>query len=66
MNLEKQLREFVFDPYNQEKNFNLGYTYENLGHTAAAITYYVRSAEYGNDDDLTYEALIRVGLCYNK
>jgi len=66
MNLEKQLREFALDPYNQEKNFDLGYTYETLGHTAAAITYYVRSAEYGDDDDLAYEALIRVGLCYNK
>ena len=47
-------------------NFNLGYIYEELGQTASASSFYLRTAEYGNNDLLIYESLLRLSLCLNK
>lgn len=65
-NLNDKLANYVADPRNPLYNFLLGKSYEDLGHTAAASGYYLRSAEYGNDDLLSYEALLRMALCLNR
>lgn len=57
------LNKFIEDPYNQSDTFTLAREYEKAGHTAAALSYYLRVAEYGENLDLIYEALIRAGKC---
>lgn len=57
------LIKFINNPYNPEINFWLGYEYDLEGHKAAAISYYLRAAEYSTDKDLAYEALIKIALC---
>lgn len=64
--LNKNLMNFVYDSKNSLVNFNLGYAYELLGQTASASSYYLRSAEYGSDDVLIYESLLRLALCLSK
>ncbi len=66
--LEDLLTQYSLDTENPEKNFNLGIWYEKEGHTAPALSYYLRSAEraYESDKDLAYEALIRGSYCYDK
>ena len=56
---------FIIDPYNPETNFWLGEQYYLEGYKAAALSYFLRAAEYGVDEyhDLVYEALIKVALC---
>ena len=56
------------DTENPEHNFNLGVWYENQGHTAPALSYFLRSAERAADSDstLAYESLIRGSYCYFK
>lgn len=66
MSLEKYLNIFINDPYNPDYNFRLGYEYEKLGHTSAAIGYYIRTAEFGHRDLLSYEALLRMSICFSK
>jgi tetratricopeptide (TPR) repeat protein len=69
LNVEKQnptpakLEKFIFDPYNATNAFELAEHYFNLGHTASALSFYLRCAEYSKDDDLTYEALLMVAKC---
>lgn len=63
INLQTHLNKFIQDPYDQSNTFCLGREYEKLGHTAAALSYYLRAAEYGQDENIVYEALIRAGKC---
>jgi FkbM family methyltransferase len=64
--LEKLLTDYSLDTENAEYNFNLGVYYENEGHTAPALSYFLRCAERSEDTDLGYEALIRGSYCYEK
>src|SRR6056300_1310548 len=57
--------DFIQDPYNPETNFRLGEQYYQEGRKAAALSYFLRTAEYGTDldRDLIYESLVKVALC---
>ena len=64
--LEELLTVYALDTENPEHNFNLGVWYETQGHTAPALSYFLRCAERSEDKDLAYEALIRSSYCYDK
>jgi len=64
--LEELLSKYSLDTENPIYNFNLGVWYENEGHTAPALSYFLRCAERSEDNDLAYEALIRGSYCYDK
>ena len=64
--MNNKIQEYIFDPYNAEKNFEVGYTYDLEGHIASAVSFYLRTAELSNDDNLTYEALIKAALGFKK
>ena len=65
-NLQKNLIKLINNPYDDINNFNLGYEYELIGHTAIAISYYLRSAEYTHNEDISYECLLRMSKCLSK
>ena len=60
------LKDFINDPYSEINNFSLGYYYDKQGHTASALSYYLRAAEYGSNENLIYESLIKIGKCLGK
>ena len=66
--LENLLTAYSLDTENPEHNFNLGVWYETQGHTAPALSYFLRCAERASESDptLAYEALIRGSYCYFK
>jgi tetratricopeptide (TPR) repeat protein len=64
--LEQLLSNYSLHTENPIHNFNLGVWYENEGHTAPALSYFLRCAERSEDNDLSYEALIRGSYCYDK
>ena len=64
--LEELLTAYSSDTENADHNFALGVWYENEGHTAPALSYYLRCAERAEDEDLAYESLIRGSYCYEK
>jgi len=47
-------------------NFKMGEFYFNLGHTAPALSYFLRCAERAEDKLLIYESLIFGYLCYKE
>jgi tetratricopeptide (TPR) repeat protein len=61
--LEKALNDYVQDPRNQRINFTLAGCYEEQRQFAAAISFYIRTAEYGSDIFLSYEAFLRIAIC---
>jgi FkbM family methyltransferase len=64
--LEELLTQYSLDTENPEHNFALGLWYENEGHTAPALSYFLRCAERASDDVLVYEALIHGSICYER
>ena len=64
--MDNLLLQFINDPYNDTINFELAYSYEEIGQTASALSYYLRCAEFTKNDDLAYECLIRMSLCLSK
>jgi len=66
-NIKEGLSNFLISPQDPTGNFLLGNLYENIGQTASAISFYIRTAEFSyNNDLLTYEALLRTALCLEK
>ena len=60
------IQKYAFNPNDAENNFNLAISYDNIGQTASAVSYYIRTAERTEDDLLKYECLIRAAMCFEK
>jgi SAM-dependent methyltransferase len=59
-----QLDNYIDDPQNPEYNFALGLWYEDQGHTAAAVSFYLRVPDFTEDALLQYESVLRMVLCF--
>jgi len=64
--LEILLTEYSLDPENPQSSFNVGLWYEREGHTAPALSYFLRSAERFEDQNMVYESIIKCHHCYDK
>jgi len=62
--LVSALHDYVLDTECPEKNYRLALLYYGMGHTAAALTFYLRTAERTDDVALSYECLLTMGLCF--
>ena len=62
--LQEKLNKYIFDTRNPKKNFWLGYEYEKQKQYATALSYYLRCAELSDDEDLTYECLLKTWWCF--
>lgn len=65
-NFNKLIANYALDIESPENNFYLGYSYYQQGHTAPALSYFLRCAERTDDILLAYEALIFGYLCYKE
>jgi FkbM family methyltransferase len=64
-NLQNLLHKFIQDPESPENNFYLGTYYDNLGQSASAVSYYLRTAERSQSDLIKYQCILRAGLCFS-
>lgn len=60
------LHNFIKSPYSAYNSFNLGEEYFNQDQYASALSFYLRVAEHSDDENLTYEALIKIAKCLGK
>ena len=60
--MDKILKNFIEKPYDPKSNLWFGEQYYQEEHKSAALTLFLRAAEYSLDKnkDLTYESLIKV------
>jgi FkbM family methyltransferase len=64
--LEKLLITYANDTENSKINFLIGLWYEREGHTAPALSYFLRSAERSDDVNFQYLSLIKCYFCYER
>lgn len=66
MMLKELIKNYISSPNDPETNWELAIHYDNIGQTAAAVSFYIRAAERTDDDLLKYECLIRAAMCFEK
>ena len=66
MGIEALVVKLSSDPFNPELNFDCAKEYDSRGQTASAVSFYLRTAEYGLNShvDLVYESLLRMSICF--
>ena len=60
------LNNYIQDSDNVKHNLQLALYYDSIGQTAAAISYYIRTAERTDDDLIKYQCLLCVAVCFDK
>lgn len=65
-NIERLVSALSYDPFNPELNFACAIEYEKLNQMASAISFYLRTAEYGYDThhNFVYTSLLKMANCY--
>ena len=67
MTIEDLVVELSKDPFNPELNFKCAVEYERINQTASAVSFYLRTAEYGVDKwvpQYVYASLLRMAACF--
>lgn len=60
------LKNYIEDPGRPENNFALGWFYYNIGQTASAVGFFLRTAERTDDRELQYECMILCADCFDQ
>lgn len=68
MEIENLIVEASSNPLDPTHNFKIAVAYENLGQTAAAVSFFLRAAEYGYETHplITYTSLLKVSICMDR
>lgn len=63
--IEELIESASYDMFNPTLNFEIAKKYDELGQNAAAISFYLRAAEYGYENYplITYTSLIKISFC---
>jgi tetratricopeptide (TPR) repeat protein len=67
MKIEELVVKLSYDPFNPELNFAVAQEYEAQNQTASAVSFYLRTAEYGETThpSLVYASLLKVAHCFD-
>jgi len=63
-NIEKLVVELSNDPFNESLNFKVAEEYLSLNQTASAVSFYLRTAEYGTTREYAYVSLLKMAKCF--
>jgi len=69
MLIDTLVTDLSYNPFDPALNFAIAQEYEAIGQTASAVSFYLRTAEYGFDEigykrELVYASLIKAALCF--
>lgn len=66
MNIEDLIIKLSHKPFDPELNFEVAVKYEEMNQTASAVSFYLRTAEYGYDKTpvLVYASLCKLAQCF--
>lgn len=64
--IEELVIKLSHDPFNPELNFKCALEYQKLNQTASAVSFYLRTAEFGLDThkEITYTSLLKIAECF--
>jgi len=65
LKLNDLLINFIKDPEHSDNNFKLAIYYDDIGQSASAVSYYLRTAERTKYDIIKYQSLLRAAICFD-
>ncbi|CAB4166909.1 Methyltransferase FkbM [uncultured Caudovirales phage] len=67
MGIKELITELSSNPFSPELNLKIADEYEHIGQTASAVSFYLRTAEYGyyTHYDHVYAALLKTAQCFS-
>ena len=67
MRIEELVVNLSKDPFNPDFNFAVAVEYERQNQTASAVSFYLRTAEYGEEShpSLVYASLLKLAHCFD-
>ena len=67
MKIEQLVVELSKNPFNPGLNFDVAVEYEKQNQTASAVSFYLRTAEYGHESHptLVYASLLKAAHCFD-
>lgn len=67
MKIEELVIGLSKDPFNPALNFDVAVEYEKQNQTASAVSFYLRTAEYGHEShpSLVYASLLKAAHCFD-
>lgn len=68
MTIEALIVDLSHDPFSPELNFQVAQAYDKEKQTASAVSFYLRTAEYGKDShpSLVYVSLLKLAKCFEE
>lgn len=65
--LSELIERLSSEPFNPELNFQVAQEYGRLGQSASAVSFYLRTVEYGYKDErtYTYNSLLKMAQCFD-
>jgi len=63
--IEKLVENLSRDPFNPRKNFECAMEYEKRGQLSSAVSFYLRTAEYG-EGVIVYNSLLKLAQLFNE
>lgn len=66
--IKSAIEKLSFDPYNPELNLLCAKEYYAIKQTGAAVSFYLRAAEYGYEthQEIVYAALLKIAQCFSE
>ena len=64
--MKQEIINLVHDPKNSLLNFKIGKLYDDMGQLSSAVSYYLRAAEFSQDNLVSYESLLKISQCFVK
>jgi len=58
-----QITQYIQNVQDPQLNFNLALEYEELGQNSSAISFFLRAANFTDDDTLAYTCLLKIACC---
>jgi hypothetical protein len=58
-----QITQYIQNVQDPQSNFNLALEYEALGQNSSAVSFYLRTANFTNDNTLAYTCLLKMAHC---
>lgn len=64
--INQMITDLSKDPFNPDLSYQIALEYEKIGQTASAVSFYLRTAEYGytTHPEYVYAALLRSSKCF--
>jgi hypothetical protein len=62
----KNLHNYLKNIEDPQANFKLGLEYESIGQDSSAVSFFLRTANFTDDNELAYVCILKMAQCFDR